>query len=62
MNNVGFVAVDDFCRNVATDEELTKLKAAIAYREQELARRKGALAQRSNRTAWEKVADFLVRK
>jgi hypothetical protein len=43
MNNVGFVAVDDFCRNVANDEELAKLKASIAYREQELARRAAKL-------------------
>ena len=39
MDNVGFVAIDDFCRNVANDEELAKLKASIAYREAELVRR-----------------------
>lgn len=39
MDNVRFVAVNDFCRNVANDVELAKLKASIAYREAELERR-----------------------
>ncbi len=36
MNNVGIVAVDDFCRNVATDAEIARLRMALDEREKTL--------------------------
>ena len=45
MNNVGLVAVSDFCRNLADDEEIARLRADLDYREQELARRANKLTK-----------------
>jgi|GEM_PF-3685677 len=39
MNNIGIVAVSDFCRNVANDEEIARLRADLDHRSQELAAR-----------------------
>ena len=45
MKNVGIVAVSDYCRNVADDDEIVQLRADLDHREQVLAERAVKLAK-----------------